>query len=98
MNKLIKSDNYLVNYGFKYGINSGPCGESGYTNTFIHANGSECLWITVDFNHKKVHLYNEFECGGVLSKYDIDIPDDIDINDETDFIKWLDEYIPDEND
>lgn len=38
------------------------------------------------------------ECGGVLSKYDIDIPDDIDINDETDFIKWLDEYIPDEND
>lgn len=30
--------------------------------------------------------------------YDIDIPDDIDINDETDFIKWLDEYIPNEND
>ena len=95
MNKLIKSDNYLVNYGFKYGINSGPCGESGYTNTFIHANGSECLWITVDFNHKKVHLYNEFECGGELSRSKIDIADEI-IDDEDAFIKWLDAYIPDE--
>ena len=52
----------------------------------------------VNLKNRNVHFYNEFECGGVLSKYDIDIPDDIDINDETDFIKWLDEYIPDEND
>ena len=43
-------------------------------------------------------IYNEFECGGLLSKYDIDIPENIDIDDETEFIKWLDEYIPDEND
>lgn len=69
--------------------------ENQVTLILIHANGSECLWITVDFNHKKVHLYNEFECGGELSRSKIDIPDEI-IDDEDAFIKWLDAYIPNE--
>ena len=91
MGRLTKTNHFLTEYGFTYGNNSGPQGESGYTNTYIHENGTECLWVTV-------HFYNEFECGGLLNKYDIDIPDNIDIDDETMFINWLNEYIPEEND
>lgn len=95
--RLVKTDNFLTKYGFKYGESSGPCGESGYTNTLRHANSSECLWVTVDFKKRKVHLYNEFDCGGMLSRRTIDIPDNI-VDDEDDFIEWLDEYIPEEED
>lgn len=98
MSRLTKTNHFLTDYGFTYGNNSGPQGEAGYTNTYRHENGTERLRVTVNLNNRNVHFYNEFECGGVLSKYDIDIPDDIDINNETDFIKWLDEYIPNEND
>ena len=95
MGRLIKNDNFLSKYGFQYGVNSGPCGESGYTNTFLHKNGSECLWVTVNFRNKKVYFYNEFECGGVLSQYTINIPEIV-IDNENEFIKWLDNYLPDE--
>lgn len=98
MGRLTKTNHFLTNYGFTYDNNSGPQGESGYTNTYIHENGTECLWITINLNNRTVHFYNEFECGGLLSKYDIDIPDTIDIDNETMFINWLDEYIPNEND
>ena len=96
MNKLTKTNHFLIEYGFTYGEHSGPQGESGYTNTYLHENKTECLWVTINFANKTVHFYNEFECGGLLSKYDIDIPDNIDTDNESDFIEWLGDYIPDE--
>ena len=66
--ELVSEDGDIIFYmngndstSFDYGVNSGPCGESGYTNTFLHKNGSECLWVTVNFRNKKVYFYNEFE-------------------------------------
>lgn len=97
MGRLTKTNHFLTEYGFTYGDRSGPQGESGYTNTYRHENGTERLWVTVNLNNRTVHFYNEFECGGLLSKYNIDIPDNIDINNEDVFIKWLDDYIPDED-
>ena len=91
------TNHFLTKYGFTYGPHSGPQGESGYTNTFNHEHDTECLWVTVDLNANVVHFYNEFECGGLLSQYSIDIPENIDTDDETEFIEWLDEYIPDED-
>lgn len=90
----IKDENhFLTKYGFKYGKQSGPCGETGFTNTYIHANNSERLWITVNLTQKKAYFYNEFECGGMLSQYSLDIPSDI-IDDEKKLIDWLDEFSP----
>ena len=59
----------------------------------MHANNSERLWITVNLAQKKVYFYNEFECGGMLSQYSLDIPSGI-INDENKLIDWLDEFSP----
>ena len=86
-------NHFLTKYGFEYGEQSGPCGETGFTNTYMHADNSERLWITVNFDQEIVYFYNEFECGGILSQYTLDIPSDI-INDENKFIDWLDESSP----
>lgn len=93
---------FLTNYGYKYSLNGGPQGEPGFTRTYIHADGSERLWVTVDIEHNKVHLYNEFECGGLLSQQSIDIPDSC-YNYcgekhlyEYNFINWLDKQTPDD--
>lgn len=92
-NSIRNTNNFLTKYGFKYGNRSGPCGESGFTNTYMHANNSERLWITVDFIQNKVHLYNEFECGGMLSQSVVNIPYGI-IDDESKLIEWLDTLTP----
>ena len=42
-----------------------------------NSNGTECLWINVCFPKRKVYLYNEYECGGLLWKRELDIPDEI---------------------
>lgn len=37
---------FLSRYGFKYGVNSGPRGESGWTNTYWHDNNSKVFLIS----------------------------------------------------
>lgn len=86
-------NHFLTKYGFKYSKQSGPCGETGFTNTYMHANNSERLWITINLAQKKAYFYNEFECGGMLSQYALDIPSDI-IDDENKLIDWLDGFSP----
>lgn len=86
-------NHFLTKYGFNYGERSGQCGETGFTNTYLHANNSERLWITVDLVHKKAYLYNEFECGGMLSRFVLDIPSNI-IDDENKLINWLNGLLP----
>lgn len=86
-------NHFLTKYGFKYGERSGPCGETGFTNTYLHANNSERLWITVNPVQKKAYLYNEFECGGMLSRFVFDIPSNI-IDDENKLINWLNGLLP----
>ena len=94
--KQTRTIHFLEKYGFRYSSRSGMQGEPGYTRIFPHANGSECLWVTVDFEHNKVYFYNELEFGGVLSQYTLDIPDNI-ADDEDAFIKWLEEEIPEDD-
>lgn len=90
-------NHFLAKYGFKYDVRSGPQGETGFTRSYIHANNTECLWITVNFDQNMVYFYNEFECGGGLSNYKCIIPPCIE-NDEDKFIKWLEEQIPTDTD
>ncbi len=84
---------FLTKLGFKFGPNSGARGEYGYTKTFHH-NGNETLWVTVSPINNKVYLYNEWDCGGMLWDREIDIPDNI-MDNETEFVEWLDEQIGD---
>jgi len=50
---------FLIKLGFKYNL----YGEKDYIKT-IHHNENEMLWITVNPQERKVHLYNEWDCGG----------------------------------
>lgn len=88
---------FLSRYEFKYGLNSGPRGESGWTNTYWHDNNSKILWITIDFDNQKAYFYDEYECGGCLSSYALDIPysEEALKSDPVPFIEWLNQMLPD---
>ena len=84
---------WLTNYGFKYNIRpvAGDC--SGYERGYFHANNLEYLWVNICFPERKVYLYNEYDCGGLLWERELDIPDGINDTDEDKFIDWLDEEL-----
>ena len=91
---LIKNEvdniNWLNKYGFEYSNNpvAGNC--SGYERGYYHYNDLEYLWVNVCFPKRKVYLYNEYECGGLLWERELNIPDGIYSTDEEEFIDWLD--------
>lgn len=85
---------YLIKFGFEYGLKSGARAESGYIKIIRH-NGNEMLWITVNPIERKVYLYNELDCGGVLWQRTHDIPKSI-LGNERKFVEWLDEIIGDD--
>ncbi len=78
---------FLTNLGFKYNL----YGKEDYIKT-IHHNEIETLWIAINPQERKVHLYNEWDCGGELWQYTYDIPQSV-LENETEFIDWLDEKI-----
>lgn len=84
-----KEFTYLTELGFLR--DRGPRGEEGYIKTISH-DENEVLWITIDPNHMKVYLYNEWECGGKLWDKTLDIPEEY-LYDKDKFIDWLDNHI-----
>lgn len=90
----VRTNDWLEKYGFKY--DKRPVagdGTPGYERGYYHLNGSEFLWVTVCFPKKKVFLYNEYECGGLLWERTLDIPEYIYSTDEEKFIDWLDKEL-----
>ena len=85
---------FLINLGFKYEESNGINGMSGYVKSITH-NEIEVPWITVNPQERKVHLYNEWDCGGELWQREYDIPQDV-LNSESEFVDWLDEQIGDD--
>lgn len=55
----------------------------------------EAIWITVNPQERKAHLYNEWDCGGELWQREYDIPQDV-LESESEFVDWLDEKIGDD--
>ena len=94
---LIKNDiqniNWLSKYGFKYNKKPVAGYDSGYERGYYHADDLEYLWINICFPKRKVYLYNEYECGGLLWETELDIPSGIYSTDEEEFINWLDEEL-----
>lgn len=80
---------FLLNLGFEYNL----YGKEDYIKTINH-NEIEVLWITVNPQESKVYLYNEWDCGGELWSRKYDIPQDV-LENESDFMDWLDEKIGD---
>lgn len=89
----VNNINWIGKYGYKYVTNPVAGNHSGYERTYTHSNGTECLWVNVCFPKRKVYLYNEYECGGLLWERELDIPDEIESDDEYGFIDWLDDQI-----
>lgn len=83
---------YLENHGFKKQSKSviGEC-DNCYERTVHISNGLYYMWISIDTDNKKVYYYVEYDCGGEVSRRNIDIPDDINIYNEHAFMEWLDE-------
>lgn len=94
---LIKNENltlhWLEKYGFKYDSRPVASQSSGYERVYYHEDGLECLWVNVCFPKRKVFLYNEYECGGLLWEKELDIPSEIHETNEEEFIDWLDEEL-----
>lgn len=94
---LIKNEvdniDWLNKYGFIYSTNPVAGNSAGYERGYFHANDSEYLRVNVCFPNRKVYLYNEYECGGLLWERELDIPDGICSTDEEEFINWLDEEL-----
>lgn len=94
---LIKQNNknhFLTKYGYDY-KNRTVTGLKTpvYQNTYAHDNGLEYLWVDISLSTRTIYLYNEYECGGELWRREEIIPDYIDIENEHEFIDWLDELI-----
>lgn len=81
---------WLAKYGFKYTNNPVAGNSAGYERGYYHSNDLEYLWVNVCFPKRKVYLYNEYDCGGVLWERELYIPDWIYSTDEEEFIDWLD--------
>lgn len=50
------------------------------------------LWVSISLKNRKIYFYDEYECGGMISNFAINIPEDIDLND-CEFVEWLNEKI-----
>lgn len=87
----IAGKSFLYDLGFKYGEDSGPRGERGFTTTVQH--GHETLWITIDTIENKMYLYNEYDCGGMLWDDEVYIPNNVLNSAKYEFAKWLDNEI-----
>lgn len=89
----IQSADWLIKYGYEFTGRpvAGDC--SGYERGYYHADNSEYLWVNICFPKRKVYLYNEYECGGLLWERELDIPDEIYDADEEEFINWLDNEV-----
>lgn len=85
--------NWLEKYGFKFTRNPVAGNSPGYERGYFHSNDLEYLRVNVCFPDRKVYLYNEYECGGLLWERELDIPDSIYSTDEEEFIDWLDEEL-----
>ena len=84
------SSDILAKLGFEMGF--GAQGERGYVKTFMHAHGTERLYVTIDLDDNIAYLYNEYECGGMLWRRTETFTDDI-FKDEDTFIDWLDDLV-----
>ena len=80
---------FLNDLGFV--LDTGPTGKKGYVKIIDH-DSIERLWITIILSSDTVHLYNEYDCGGLLWERTLDIPHEC-INDKDKFIDWLDSMI-----
>jgi hypothetical protein len=85
--------NWLNKYGFEYDEAPVAGNYSGYERGYYHKNDLEFLWINICFPKRKVYLYNEYSCGGMLWERELDIPNGIYNTDEEEFINWLDEEL-----
>lgn len=74
----------------KITTNSTPAEKEKLVFDLIH-------WLDKRDLFMDVHIYANHKCWS-SNYYDKTLKDNIDIDDETMFIKWLDDYIPDEND
>lgn len=81
---------WLNKYNFVFVDNPVAGSIPGYENFYRHASNSECVWVTLCLPQRKVFLYNEFSCGGLLWERELDIPENINYEDEQSFIDWLD--------
>lgn len=63
----------------------GPCGEEGFRKIYETHNGLYYVWVTINIDKRKIYLYEEYNCGGMISEDTIDL--------EEEWIKDLDIFI-----
>lgn len=90
-----KEQHYLIKYGFSWDNSPVAGNVPAFERGFSHNNGLEFAYVAINLACKTVSIYNEYDCGGLLWQQDDIIPDNIDTDDEKEFITWLDAYVTD---
>lgn len=81
VNKLLESEGFELE-------NHSPDGYDCDYEKVIPHDDIYSLWVNVSLRDRKVYFYDEYDCGGKISGYTAEIPEDIDLFDYS-FIYWL---------
>ena len=88
----INPEHWILSYGFEekpktvVGI---PC---QYETCVKSKSGLYHIWVGVDFNKQLVHIYQEYNCGGEVSRKTFDFSY-VDVDEEYDFMIELDTIV-----
>lgn len=89
------ANQWLYKYGFLYDSNchAGNC--RGFERYYkSETEDDTILWVTISTSKRIVYLVTEFyTTNGVIEETKVDIPKEIDINNEAIFITWLDSIV-----
>jgi len=93
LNDKHKKDHYLLKYGFEWDNSPVAGNKPAFERGYSHHDTLEFAYVSVNLEDKLINIYNEYDCGGLLWEQEDTIPDNIDIDDEQEFITWLDNYV-----
>lgn len=68
--------------------------ECNYEKIIPHGDDLYELFVAIDLENRRVYFYDQYECGGVIGSYDLDIPEYLDLW-STQFIDWLNSEMED---
>ena len=83
---------WLEDYGFDKCART-VLGQPCQYETCVHSNNDlYCIWVGVNFDALEVYIYVEYECGGEVCRYTVDLSD-IDVDNENELMQVLDDAV-----
>ena len=83
---------WLEDYGFDK-CSRTVLGQSCQYETCVHSKDDlYCIWVGINFDALEVYIYVEYECGGEVCRYTVDLSD-VDVDREEALMQVLDDAV-----